>query len=122
MMNNEEDLMRDENNCLTQKICKPCQGAISPLTTNETEKLLHELSNGWNLNNKGHLYKEYKFSNFMKAIDFVNSIAKIAEENAHHPDLKIGWGSCNIEIWTHKINGLTESDFILAAKIEGLYE
>ncbi len=114
--------MKKINKCLINKTCEPCQGGTPPFTRKETEKFLNELNSGWSLNNEGHLYKEYKFSNFINSMNFANNIAEIAEKEAHHPDLKIGWGFCNIEIWTHKINGLTESDFILAAKIEAIYE
>lgn len=108
--------------CLIDKTCTPCQGGVPPLTSEEIEKLFHELKSEWAINNAGHLYKEYKFDNFIDAINFANKIATIAEREAHHPDLRISWGLCAVEIWTHKINGLTESDFILAAKIEAIYE
>lgn len=83
------------------------------------QKLLIELP-GWSLNAEGHLSKEYKFKDFMEGVRFINQIADIAEREGHHPDLTLSWGLCGVEIWTHKINGLTESDFILAAKIEAL--
>ena len=110
------------NDCLINMACIPCQGGTPPLTTKKTEKLLHELKSGWALNDEGHLYKEYKFTNFMTSMTFANKIAEIAEREGHHPDLNISWALCSVEIWTHKINSLTESDFILAAKIEAVYE
>ncbi|HJD55680.1 MAG TPA: 4a-hydroxytetrahydrobiopterin dehydratase [Rickettsia endosymbiont of Pyrocoelia pectoralis] len=100
------------------KRCIPCKGGIPPLDKKKIDELLFELQNEWIVNKLGHLYKKYKFPDFMGAIEFANKIAAIAEQEAHHPDLIISWGACTIEIWTHKINGLTESDFILAAKIE----
>ncbi|MEY4464043.1 MAG: ribosomal protein [Pseudomonadota bacterium] len=103
---------------LSEKKCIPCDGGVPPLQKKEIDKLLAELQSEWQVNELGHLYKKYKFSNFIKAMEFANKIAAIAEQEAHHPDLTISWGVCNVEIWTHKINGLTESDFILAAKIE----
>ncbi len=102
---------------LVNKSCTPCQGKVPPLPKEEIFKLLIELNNNWVLNGAGHLYKEYKFSNFIKAINFANHIAELAEKEAHHPNLWITWGMCAVEIWTHKIDGLTENDFILAAKI-----
>ena len=114
--------MKESKNRLIHKSCKPCQGGKPPLTRKETEKFLNELNNGWTLNKEDHLYKEYKFSNFINSMNFAHNIAEIAEKEAHHPDLKIGWGFCSIEIWTHKINGLTKKDFVLAAKIEAIYE
>lgn len=98
----------------------PCQGGVPPLTAQEVEKLLQGLGSGWALNDIGHLYKEYPLEGFMGPISFANKISDIAEKEGHHPDLKISWGTCTVEIWTHKINGLTESDFILAAKIEAI--
>lgn len=108
------------NSCLADKSCTPCQGDVPPLATEEVNKLLKELGNGWKLNELGHLYKKYIFPDFIGSMCFANKIAKVAEEEAHHPDLKVAWGECTVEIWTHKIEGLTESDFILAAKIEAL--
>jgi len=105
-------------NLLTDKHCMPCQGGMPPLAQQEANKLLKQLGAGWKINNSGHLYKCYEFASFMEALQFANQIAVIAEKEAHHPDLTISWGACRVEIWTHKINGLTESDFILAAKIE----
>ena len=106
-------------NCrLVDKSCIPCKGGVPPLTLQEVEKLLRNLGNGWVLNNTGHLCKEYHFKDFMDPMAFANKIAEVSEKEGHHPDLKIEWGKCIVEIWTHKIDGLTESDFILAAKIE----
>lgn len=109
-----------DNNSLVSKSCIPCQGGTPPLSKSETNSLLMQLANDWILNDAGHLYKLLNFKNFMAAMDFANKIAELAEKEAHHPDLTIAWGKCGIEIWTHKINGLTESDFILAAKIDAL--
>lgn len=105
---------------LGHKSCVPCQGGTPSLTLEEVEKLLPELGNGWSLNDVGHLCKEYLFKNFIESMSFANKVTKIAEKEANHPNLKISWGICGIEIWTHKINALTESDFILAAKIESI--
>jgi 4a-hydroxytetrahydrobiopterin dehydratase len=79
--------------------------------------LLREVGDSWQLNAEGHLVREYEFSDFAGALEFANRVGAIAEEQAHHPDLYVAWGKCRVEIWTHKINGLTESDFYLAAKI-----
>ena len=112
--------MKISKYCLVDKSCVPCQGGIFPLTYKETEKLLKELESEWILNDIGHLYKEYSFKDFMEPIAFTNKVVVIAEEEAHHPDLKISWGMCAVEIWTHTINGLTENDSILAAKIDAI--
>jgi 4a-hydroxytetrahydrobiopterin dehydratase len=105
---------------LSEKKCIPCQGTVPPLEQKEINRLLRELQTKWLVNEFGHLYKSYEFPNFITAMEFANEITKIAEQEDHHPDLTISWGRCIIEIWTHKINGLTESDFILAAKIDGI--
>lgn len=103
--------------CLVNKSCSPCQGGVPPFEEKKVIKLLKELGNEWTLNDAGHLYKEYLFKDFREPMVFATRVAEIAEREAHHPDLRIAWGSCTVEIWTHKINGLTENDFILAAKI-----
>lgn len=108
------------NICLANKACVPCQGGVPPLDDQESNRLLELLGHDWKINQAGHLYKQYEYNDFMAPINFVNKIAILAEQEAHHPDLSIAWGICKIEIWTHKINGLSESDFILAAKIEAL--
>jgi 4a-hydroxytetrahydrobiopterin dehydratase len=82
------------------------------------EELLRELDEGWELNADGHLQRTYSFSNFVDAMAFANRVGDIAEEQNHHPDLSVAWGKCTVEIWTHKIQGLTESDFYFAAKAD----
>lgn len=105
---------------LKDKNCIPCQGGVPALTPAEIQKYLKEVGNNWKVNSQGHLHKEFTFDNFMGAMDLANKIAVVAEKEGHHPDLTIAWGKCSVEIWTHKINGLSESDFILAAKIDAL--
>jgi len=105
---------------LSKKKCIPCHGGISPLEKKDIDILLSELPSKWLVNELGHLCKTYTFLNFLDAINFANKIAKIAEQEDHHPDLFISYGQCIVEIWTHKIDGLTESDLILAAKIDGI--
>ncbi len=106
--------MADE---LKDKICVPCQGGIPPLTFKEAKSFLRKTS-GWELQEEAtRLYRSFKVSDFQAALDFVNKVGIIAEEKGHHPDIKFGWGYINILIFTHKINGLHENDFILAAKI-----
>jgi len=102
---------------LSSKQCVPCRGGVPPLTADEIKPLLNQLQ-GWEVVNEHHLRKVYKFSNFREALGFVNKVGEIAEEQGHHPDICFGWGQAEITIWTHKINGLTESDFILAAKVD----
>ena len=104
---------------LASRDCVPCRGGVPPLAGPEIEKFSAELS-GWEVVNEHHLKKEYKFANFREAQDFVVKVGELAEEQGHHPDICFRWGKAEIQIWTHKINGLTESDFILAAKIDKL--
>lgn len=103
---------------LAEKHCLPCKGGVPPLDGGETERLLKELS-GWRID-EGKLTREIKFKNFKEPVAMANLIAELADREGHHPDLHIYWGRLKIVLYTHKINGLTESDFILAAKIDRL--
>lgn len=102
---------------LAEKKCIPCSGGISPLTLENVTALAKELDN-WQIPDGMRLIKSYKLDNFKQAMTLADKIADIAESENHHPDLLVRWGELKIELWTHKINGLTESDFILAAKID----
>jgi len=105
---------------LDQKNCIPCRGGIPPFDIFEIHKYLKKVD-GWDVKqNKENFYfleKNFKFTNFFESQKFVNDVGKIAENQNHHPDITFGWGYAKIQIFTHKINGLVESDFILAAKI-----
>jgi 4a-hydroxytetrahydrobiopterin dehydratase len=102
---------------LAERQCVPCRGGVPPLPSDEIKKFQAQLE-GWEVVNEHHLRKEYKFEDFKAAQAFVNRAGEIAEGQWHHPDICYGWGRAEITIWTHKIDGLTESDFILAAKID----
>ncbi len=103
---------------LASKECVPCRGGIPPLAGDELQTLAQQLGNGWEVVDAHHLSKEFTFKNFTEALAFVNLVGDVAEEQNHHPDLYLAWGKVRVEIWTHKINGLTESDFIFAAKAD----
>ncbi len=103
---------------LADNKCIPCRGGVPPMSDARARELLLELADGWRLNEAGHLERTFRFSNFVDAMAFANKVADIAEAESHHPDLCIAWGECRVEIWTHKIGGLTESDFFLAAKAD----
>jgi 4a-hydroxytetrahydrobiopterin dehydratase len=90
----------------------------SPLNAIRARELLKDLGQGWTLNARGHLERRYTFKDFARALAFANKVGVVAEAEGHHPDLYLTWGKCKIEIWSHKIKGLTEKDFILAAKAE----
>ena len=102
---------------LASKHCVPCHGGVPRLTAEEIEPLLAQLQ-GWQVFEEHHLSKEYKFNNFADALAFVNRVGEVAEAEGHHPDIEFGWGSARVKIYTHAIDGLSESDFILAARIE----
>ena len=104
---------------LASKKCVPCMGNVPPLKGEALQALQRQVI-GWNVVEEHHLFKAFKFPDFRKALDFVNRVGTIAEEEGHHPVITLTWGRVEIKIYTHKINGLTESDFILAAKIDGL--
>ena len=101
---------------LTQKKCIPCEAGTPPLEEEKVNELMKEIP-AWALKN-GHLYKKFKFNNFAEAMKFINSIAEIAEQEGHHPDFSVHYNRVEIELWTHSINGLSENDFIVAAKID----
>ncbi len=103
---------------LNEKKCVPCAGGVPPLKGKELKDLLSQLPAGWSSVEDHHLRKEFKFKNFAAALQFTNRVGKIAEAEGHHPDIYLTWGKVVLEIWTHKINGLTESDFILASKCD----
>ncbi len=106
---------------LAQKECVPCKGDVPALKGNDLAKLSRELEPGWKVVNGHHLEKEFKFKNFREALDFTNAVGELAEAQGHHPDVFLAWGKVKLTIWTHKIDGLTESDFIFAAKADELY-
>jgi len=105
---------------LARKACVPCRGGVPPLAGRELADLQAALGGGWRTVDEHHLEKEFGFEDFRSALDFTNRVGELAEEQGHHPDIYLSWGRVRIQIWTHKIDGLTESDFVLAAKIDEL--
>ena len=101
---------------LTKKKCMPCEAGTPSLNESEINKILKQIPS-WTLKDK-HLFKKFKFNNFVEAMKFVNAVAEIAEREGHHPDFSVHYNKVEIEIWTHAISGLSENDFILAAKID----
>lgn len=104
---------------LAEKTCVPCKGSIPPLKGAELQQFSHQLPS-WKVVDEHHITRTFTFPDFQKALDFVNRVGAIAEEQGHHPDILLTWGKVEITIWTHKVQGLTESDFILGAKIDRL--
>jgi 4a-hydroxytetrahydrobiopterin dehydratase len=107
-------------NTLAGKQCIPCKGGVPPLRGQELARLADELGGGWQVAAERQLEKEYQFKDFRGALDFTNKVGELAEAQGHHPDIYLAWGKVKLTIWTHKINGLTESDFVLAAKADRL--
>jgi 4a-hydroxytetrahydrobiopterin dehydratase len=107
---------------LAKKRCVPCRGGVPPLAGQEIRRLEEELGGGWSVVDEHHLQKEYTFDDFAEALNFTNKVGAIAEEEGHHPDIALSWGRVELKIWTHKIDGLTESDFVLAAKADAAAE
>lgn len=107
---------------LSQRECIPCKGGIPPMERDAAAQMLSQLGAGWQLqqNEHGYLEKSYRFKNFRQALEFVNRVGELAERVNHHPDIFLTWGCVTLSIWTHKINGLSESDFIFAAKCDAL--
>ena len=103
---------------LAKKTCIPCKGGVPPLKGEKLDDLLEKLKNNWKIIKEHHLEKEYSFKNFKEALDFTIKVGELAENQGHHPDIFLAWGKVKLTIWTHKIDGLTESDFIFAAKAD----
>ena len=105
---------------LAEKECVPCKGGVPALKGEDLQRLKRELDGGWQIVHDHHLEREFKFKNFVEALDFTNRVGELAEAQNHHPDIYLTWGKVKVTIWTHKVEGLTESDFVLAAKIDRL--
>lgn len=104
---------------LASRQCVPCRGGVPPMEGQQIQEFVSQLD-GWEVIEEHHLKKVYGFKNFRETLDFVVRVGELAEGQGHHPDICFGWGKAEVTIWTHKINGLTESDFVLAAKLDRL--
>jgi 4a-hydroxytetrahydrobiopterin dehydratase len=105
---------------MSRRKCVPCHGGAEPLNGQKLRTLTQELGGGWEAVKEHHLEKSYRFKNFREALDFTNRVGELAEAQGHHPDIYLAWAKVTLSIWTHKIDGLTENDFVLAAKIDEL--
>lgn len=106
---------------LAKKKCVPCTVGTPPLTGKELQQTFKQLEDGWELIEDKRIEKTYRFKDFKGALAFVNDLGKIAEEQGHHPDIELSWGKVKVILWTHKIHGLSESDFVMAAKSDVAY-
>lgn len=107
---------------LADKKCVPCQGGVDPLKGEALEELAGRIHDDWDLVDEHHLEREFDFDDFQQALDYTNKVGEMAEEQDHHPEIYLTWGEVKLKIYTHKIDGLTESDFVWAAKADRLYE
>jgi 4a-hydroxytetrahydrobiopterin dehydratase len=105
---------------LAQKQCVACKGGVPPLAGDDLARLARQLSSGWRVVNEHHIERDFQFQDFRQALAFTNRVGQLAEEQNHHPDIFLAWGKVKLTLWTHRIDGLTESDFIFAAKIDQL--
>ena len=103
---------------LTSKKCVPCEGGTPPLTEDKVNELLSQVDSSWELFENKKIKLKLKFKDFVEAMAFVNKVADLAEEEGHHPDIHIYWNKVNLDLWTHAIGGLSDNDFIMAAKID----
>jgi 4a-hydroxytetrahydrobiopterin dehydratase len=105
---------------LASQTCVPCRGGVPPLKGAELQQILQQVPQ-WKAVNEHHITRAYTFPDFKEALAFVNRVGEVAEQQGHHPDILLTWGKAEITMWTHKIDGLTRSDLIMAAKIDQLY-
>jgi 4a-hydroxytetrahydrobiopterin dehydratase len=105
---------------LSSKECIPCKGGVAPLKGEGIKNLKRKIGEDWGVIEEHHLEKSFSFKDFRQALDFTNKVGELAETQGHHPDIYLGWGKVKLMIWTHKIDGLTESDFIFAAKVDDI--
>jgi 4a-hydroxytetrahydrobiopterin dehydratase len=103
---------------LTDKVCVACEGGIPPMTESEIIKLRPQLDQDWQVIENKKIKREFRFEDYKKTFEFVSKVAELAEQEGHHPTIEFTWGKATITLWTHAINGLSENDFILAAKID----
>ena len=106
---------------LSKKTCVPCRGDLPPLKGVELTKLFNQLGNKWTVVDEHHIEKNYFFTDFKQALAFTDAVGELAETEGHHPDIHLSYGRVKIQLWTHKIDGLSESDFILAAKCDEIF-
>ena len=111
----------NEETDFSTKTCIPCQGGVPALNEEEIGGFISKIDSRWEVIENHHLYREWKFSDFKTALDFVNKVANLAEEEDHHPEILLEWGKVTVSWWSHKIKGLHKNDLIAAAKTDSLF-
>lgn len=111
--------MSEQGSELASRTCEACRSDTPPMKSDEIARLSPQIPQ-WQVIEDHHLRRGFRFKNFREALDFVNSVGELAEEQGHHPEIHFGWGHAELEVWTHKIDGLTQSDFVFAAKVDRL--
>lgn len=106
---------------LSSKVCSACRGDEEPLKATESVERMEEIHDDWELVDNHHIEREFEFDDFMDALEFVNGVGEAAEEQGHHPVIEFTWGEATVRFYTHKIDGLHENDFIMAAKVDEIY-
>jgi 4a-hydroxytetrahydrobiopterin dehydratase len=109
-----------ERRDLASMECVPCRGGVPPMAHDEVASYLDDLGGEWRAVDDHHLEREYRFKNFRRALDFTNRVGELAEAVGHHPDIELGWGRVKLTVFTHKIGGLHEADFVFAAKADAV--
>ena len=107
---------------LTQKKCVPCEGGVLPIKGPAIEHYMQKLSSSWAVEDELKISREFTFPDFVETMAFVNKVADLAEDEGHHPDIHVHYGKAVVDLWTHAINGLSENDFIVAAKVDEIYD
>ena len=117
-----ESMVRPAKAVLAQKRCVPCEGGVPTLNRDEQDRLLEQLDGGWEIIDRHHLSKEFRFPNWVRALWFTTQIGDVAEAEGHHPDIRLSYGKVLVDVWTHAIGGLSENDFVLAAKVDAILD
>lgn len=107
---------------LADRDCAPCRGGVPPLKGSELSAFHGQLGDAWVVVDEHHLERAFRFKDFRQSLDFTNRVGELAETVNHHPDMHVAWGLCKVSVWTHVVDGLTEADFVFAAKVTRLFE
>lgn len=107
---------------LAEQECEPCQGGVPPMESDEIQEYLDRVDDGWDAVDDHHIERRFEFDDFRDALEFTYDVGELAEEEGHHPDIYLEYGAAEVKFWTHKIDGLHEADFVMAAKVDEIYD